>query len=144
MFKFKRRLEILYTHSQYIAEFWNTVSNIPFIVMGLLRLYEGTTLVGLYQLLIASGIASGIHHATTHEWTILIDWAPIAGAIILLFNMGVLHLVSYATWFGVAIALGILYSDHVHHLMPVPWGHATWHLLATLAIDGLYQNIEHK
>lgn len=33
-----RRLEPFYAVSPYIAEFWNTLSNLPFVILGVCRL----------------------------------------------------------------------------------------------------------
>lgn len=139
---FARRRERYFSNSKYVAEFYNTISNLPFILIGLVRLYEKTELVTLYWLMISAGIASGIHHMMVQKWTIILDWIPIVLSIVVLFKMSVFHLISYGSWMQVIIAVLVLYADHVHQLMPVPWGHVCWHLLAALAIDNTYQDIE--
>lgn len=137
-----RRLEEFFQVSNYIAEFWNTVSNIPFIMIGLLRLYEGAVLTEFYYCMVLVGIASGIHHATTPKWTIVIDWIPILLSVGMVYSYGMISMISATIWFELFLAGLILYADHIHQLMPVPWGHVCWHLLASLAIDSAYQNIE--
>lgn len=137
-----RRLEPFFQVSNYIAEFWNTISNLPFIIIGLLRLYEGTILTDFYWMMVITGIASSIHHATTPKWTIVIDWIPIVLSIIMLYFQGVIIFISLTAWFELFLSMVLLYADHIHHLMPVPWGHVCWHLLASLAIDSAYQSIE--
>ena len=139
---FNRRLEPFFQHSLCIAEFWNTISNLPFVIIGLLRLYEGTKLPNFYILMILAGLASAIHHATTPKWTIVIDWIPIALSIVLVLYTGVWQFISITSWFQLLLAFSTLLADHIYHLMPVPWGHVVWHLVASLAIDNAYQSIE--
>jgi hypothetical protein len=137
-----RRRERYFSNSKYVAEFWNTISNLPFILIGSVRLCEKTELVNLYWLMIGAGIASGIHHMMVQKWTIILDWIPMVLSVCVLFKMGVFHLISYGSWMQVIIALLVLYMDHIHQLMPVPWGHVCWHLLAAFATDNVYQDIE--
>lgn len=79
--RFERRLELPFgAIVPWIAEFYNTVSNAPFVLLSLLRLLEGDNSPDIhhaYILLALVGIGSGIHHATTPKWTIVIDWIPI-------------------------------------------------------------------
>ncbi|KAI9256479.1 alkaline phytoceramidase family protein [Phascolomyces articulosus] len=58
-----------YTHSYYIAEFWNTVSSLAMVVLGLLgvTLHHrsiGWRLTGSYFLIVVVGIGSVLFHAT--------------------------------------------------------------------------------
>lgn len=139
---YERRLEPFFQISNYIAEFWNTISNIPFIMIGLLRLYEGTVLPEFYITMVFIGIGSGIHHATTPKWTVIIDWIPILISLCMIYYYNMIYIISFAVWFEIILAGLILYADHIHHLMPVPWGHVCWHLLASFAIDSAYQSVE--
>ena len=138
----RRRTELYYTHSKYIAEFWNTISNIPFIIIGLLRLYEGTNLTLLYQLMIAAGICSAIHHATIHKYTIIVDWIPIVTSSVLIWQMNLLPMISLTCYFELFLAFLVLFADHVYKLVPNHWGHTFWHLLIALSIDNAYQSIK--
>lgn len=139
--QYERKLEKSYAISAYIAEFWNTVSNLPFIIIGLLRLYEGTELSQLYFLMILAGICSGIHHATTPRWTIVVDWTPIFMSFLYIFYQGLYTYLSYTAIFQVILALFILVTDHIITYIPVPWGHVMWHIVASLAVDCSYQSI---
>ena len=139
-----RKLEQCYTISPYIAEFWNTISNIPFILIALARLYEGTYLVNLYILMAVAGAARGIHHAAApmyKKYTIILDWIPIAISIVVFLTNHCLCEVSLTALLELALALVVLVVDHVCTIMPVPWGHVMWHLLAAFSIDAIYQSI---
>lgn len=139
--KYSRKLETFFEVSKYIAEFWNTLSNAPFIVIGLLRLLEGTPLQTEYRLMVLAGIASGIHHATTPKWTIVIDWIPIVWSGWNIWQKGyILHLSSTAV-FEMSLAMFVLLTDHIYSYIPIPWGHVFWHILAAFAIDCAYQSV---
>lgn len=138
---FPRKLEQFYTHSDYITEFWNTVSNIPFILIGIARLYEGTSQKLLYSLYILAGVCSGFHHATPWRETIVIDWIPIALSIVLGLYWQILYTVSVATFIKLVITFGVLVNDHVWTTVPAPYGHVFWHILAAFTIDEIYTNI---
>ena len=144
MFQFPRKLEKFYTHTPHIAEFWNTISNLPFIIIGLLRLYEGTNLVTFYSLYTLAGVCSGIHHASPYHWTIIIDWMPITLSILMTLKCGIIYYLTLVDIFKLFIAFSALISDHVWTPVPVPWGHVYWHLLASFAIDDVYQTVENS
>jgi hypothetical protein len=143
MCRYPRKLEPNFVVSRHIAEFWNTLSNLPFVVLGVLRLVEGQQpeLQYAYQLMILAGIASAIHHATTPKWTIVIDWIPIVLSMVHIWTMGYYGFISWATYFKFTLALVVLVTDHIWTLVPVPWGHVMWHLLAAYSIDDLYQDV---
>lgn len=140
--QFERKLEPQFTHTKWIAEFWNTVSNLPFILLGLIRLQNETQLKLHYQLMIFTGICSAIHHATTQKWTLVIDWIPIAGSILL--NLNYLSFMGLPEALILLMALIWLLTDHVVTPMPPPWGHVVWHIMAAYSIDIFYQKIEHN
>ena len=131
--------EAHYTHSRYVAEWWNTLSNLPFVAIGLARLYAGTPLVLLYTLFTAAGVCSAFHHARPDHWTLVVDWVPIAlSAVVCTWN-GVVWAASSATLFKVALAFAVLVCDNTFAWpMPVPWGHVMWHVLAAYSIDSVY------
>lgn len=128
-----------YATSHYIMEYWNTLSNLPFIIIGFLRLFEGH-LFDLYLLYILAGFCSGFHHAYPMKYSIVIDWIPIASSMVLMCVHGVIFHITFVTWFKVLLALLSLFMDHVFRIVPVPWGHVLWHILAALAIDDVYQD----
>lgn len=134
----RRQLESLHTHSTYIAEFYNTLSNLPFIILGLVRLYCGTKLAVLNVLLVAAGICSGIHHCFIFRGSIILDWIPIASSIIYIVYYQLYMLLSAASIIKGLIALAVLYVDHEYTIVPVPFGHVAWHLLAAFAVDSAY------
>ncbi len=159
---FDRRHETPYLKCQYIAEFWNTLSNLPFIIFGVLRLIElinrdkvfhsvsyisipnpnRSYVFDLYVLSILTGLGSGIHHMILRRGSIIIDWIPISMTIIyILFHSFLLSYISCASWFKLFLAIYILFDDHVLQTVPVPWGHVMWHLVASFAIDGAYQDM---
>jgi len=143
--KYERKLEKFYQVSGYIAEFWNTISNLPFIVIGLLRLSQTSSneVEILYILYVFAGIASAIHHATPWKWTILIDWIPISlSGLLILYHYQMFSYFTSVTLFKLSLAFFVLITDHVYTKIPVPWGHVCWHLLASLAIDSAYQDVK--
>lgn len=144
--RYERRLETAFQVNPYIAEFWNTVSNAPLSVIGLLRLIENygndSAIEIAYFLMILTGICSAIHHATTPRWTIVIDWIPIASMLIYSVVTWNLMLISPAVVAEIVLSLAVLYSDHILKIVPVPWGHVMWHLLAALSVDAFLQNMQ--
>lgn len=149
--RFSRQVEPHYRYTLYIVEFWNTFSNLPFIVFGLFRLYELATgnkenpaLMFAYCFMVAAGFASAIHHGVDihyKKWTILLDWIPIALSIFLIHSQNYLSILSFLSWIKILIAISILLVDHLYRLVPVPWGHVFWHIIAAFAIDSAYQDV---
>ena len=147
MHRFMRVRETPYSHSPYIAEFYNTITNLPFIIIGILRLcqddvwnsYEMTI---LYTLYIFFGICSGIHHSIIHKKSIIIDYIPIViTSVYFLFNYHWFSYISYVSYFKLLLAFSSLIIDHTLRLIPIPHGHCVWHLLAALGIDSAYHDI---
>lgn len=134
-----RAAEPHFTHTPFVAEWWNTLSNLPFVVIGLCRLWAGTPIVGLYTLFTAAGLCSAYHHAHPEHWTLVIDWMPIATSGLLCLWFGVVTTITAATLFKVALAFAVLVTDNfLGWPMPVPWGHVMWHVLAAYSIDSAY------
>ena len=144
---YPRKLESSYSHTKYIHEFWNTISNLVFVIIGIIRLYdaeiyEQEDLFNLYVLYTMAGFCSGIHHATHYKMTIIIDWIPISGSIIYIcYNYYLLHYISLVSWIKIITALFVLMTDHVCTPVNVPWGHVFWHVFAGFAIDSAYTDI---
>lgn len=139
-----RRLEPFYAKSSYIAEFWNSLSNLPFIILGVSRLvldneYEDSASLILYCLLIGCGTCSFIHHATPCKWTIVIDWLPISVTLGYLVYIHIWSCLAYTTWVKLVMAFSLLIADHHTHFMGI-WGHAVWHVLAAYALDSVFQD----
>lgn len=148
--KYERKLEPAFRVSPWIAEFYNTLSNLPFILIGLWRLHEldcsdddvlCQQVFLLYALYVACGVCSAIHHASTPKWTIVIDWFPIAVSILLVLKFNFLSYFGFVSWFKVSLAGVMLFNDHVYTTINVPWGHCVWHVLAAFAIDACYQDV---
>ena len=139
---YTRKRETLFRIVPFIAEFWNTISNLPFILIGFCRLWEGTSLTLLYSLMICMGVCSGIHHAIRSRWLLILDWIPIiiTKGVILQHSYW-LH-ISWTSYLLGSIATVVLVIDHVYTPIPVPWGHVFWHVLAAFALDNAYQSIE--
>ena len=133
-----------------IAEFWNTVSNAPFVVIGSLRLILYHVMMSqvmqiLYGLYICAGVLSAFHHASAPRWrkrTIILDWLPILVSIVILIatedGRTTLAHTMVVSWVKFAIAICILISDHLCLPIPPPWGHSFWHVLVAFSIDQLY------
>lgn len=139
----QRRFEPLFATSPWVAEFWNTVSNAPFVIIGLLRLAYGTRIPLMYAMYTCTGVASAIHHATVPAWTVVIDWVPISASILLAFHTKVWVYTSLVSCVKCILAFSILATDHLRReLIPPPWGHVMWHIVAALAVDSVYQDAE--
>lgn len=136
--RYERKLEKQFTHSPYIAEFFNTISNLPFILIAFCRIYEGTPLLDLYTLLIIIGVCSAIHHATTSKYTIIVDYAPIILSIYYFHSHNYYFCLTPTNYFEITLALFFLITDHVYTIIPVPWGHVLWHVVAAYTIDTVY------
>lgn len=142
---FERKRECLYTHSNNIAEWWNTISNIPFIVFGIMGVMSVSTndLTILYILMIAAGFASGIHHAMNYYWTILLDWFPITLSIMFWIQFNVFSALTMTTWFMLLLSFTVLLNDHVVTTVPVPWGHVMWHVFISFSVVSAYKDYEY-
>lgn len=105
---------------------WCTASNIFFIIVPsiILALY-GDTLVWicilLYCVVITCGICSGTHHAFHFPGSLLLDQAPIATAIILIwYFFGVEVFFKFNEWlsvWAVYASLTLLVVDHCQYLI---------------------------
>jgi len=143
-----RKHEAHYKTTRFICEFWNTISNLVFVVIGFMRLADEDLylyydeLVVLYTLFTLAGFCSGIHHALNFKYTIFIDWLPIASSIMyLLYNNHLLEYITLVSWFKIVLAFVVLTTDHIWTPINVPWGHVFWHILIGFAIDSAYQDI---
>lgn len=145
--KYERRRESFYDKSRFIAEYYNTLSNLPFIIIGFMRILEmdrehNDHVLILYLLYIACGFCSGIHHMLPFKWSIVIDYVPIVMTIYyFICNYEILIFISLASWFKILLSLLILFNDHVYRTIIVPWGHVMWHLMASMSIDSAYMDI---
>ena len=143
----ERRLEPFFKDSNYVAEFWNTISNFPFMIIAVLRLIESNSQSEIgqaYTYLFFVGLGSSIHHATTPKWTIIIDWIPILGFIYHIVTTFDLYLLSYTVIFELFLSVFVLFIDHSTDIIPVPWGHVFWHPLAAISLDSMIQNFANK
>lgn len=150
MSSFRRCPEVEYDVHPYIAEFRNTISNLVFVIIGLIRLSESETeghIWILYWWFTLAGIGSGIHHMAPikyQKYTIIIDWIPISISLCLLpyyYSWGLFTLISAVTWVKVFLATITLITDHLGPVIPVPWGHVAWHILAAFSVDAVYQDL---
>jgi hypothetical protein len=144
--KFSRNPETKYLKSIYICEWWNTISNLPFFVIPLLRFWETNLLISeiqlAYLLMFLAGIFSGIHHALDYpKFTLWLDFFPIFGSGILILHYGWIWFLDSTTWFKLCLAFLSLVVDHTICLIPVPWGHVLWHFLVCFAVDDVYQDV---
>ena len=140
---FFREREKFYQVTPYIAEFWNTISNILLILVGVYRLFtQDMSLLSqqLYTLMILCGFCSGIHHATPQDWTIVIDWIPIASSIYIVFMNNVIFYMDTYTIVVTAIVITWFLSDQFLHLTDPRIGHSLWHIGAAFALDAIYQS----
>jgi hypothetical protein len=158
---YERKPELPYFgHFDFIAEFWNTLSNGPMIWIGFLRAVRLNELVDpmcspedmtvfnsvmlLYVLLCCAGWCSTFHHAVRWKYSIIVDWIPIAASMCFVLYgvvvLGVLHVsaISVSSWVLLTLAVSCLFTDHVCTWLPVPLGHCAWHVLAAVALDWLY------
>ena len=141
--KYKRENEQFYNVTPHIAEFWNTLTNLPFILIGLYNILFYSLNLNLtiaYLLLIACGIGSGIHHASPHEWTLIIDWVPILSSIGFVLWSGIIYSISFISIMYTILAFSVLLTDHIFTPIPVPWGHCLWHILAAVTVNSIYSD----
>ena len=143
--------EEFYKVSPYIAEFWKTISNLPFIVLGTyhLILYSSdTNLRVVYSLLILAGIFSAFHHATnykcmmcSHEitWTLIIDWIPILFSAIYIIVTRMIFTFGLGSWIFIGISIVWLLIDNVFAPL-AHWGLCIWHILIAFAISNAYED----
>jgi hypothetical protein len=150
-------------------EFWNSLSNLPFIFIGLLRVFfddfgnssnDDQFFTLYYSIYTCIGIGSFIHHATNpqHPWilrikrrfpkihdpTLIIDYIPIVTFTICVLwfeSFTVFSRLQWATWFKICLSLGVGINDHIVTTIPVPWGHSFWHVLAAFTVDGILQDL---
>lgn len=122
----------------YFAEPLCTISNLWFVLFGIVRLWAVGHVHTGYALLVATGLCSAFHHAHPDKWTLLVDWIPIALSLWHVFVTGTIYEASTVTLLKMASALFFLFDDHVTQYFPVPWTHVLWHILAAWAIDELY------
>lgn len=119
-------------------EHWCTLSSMIFIVIGLLRCvqFDGMdSAQDLYLCYALLGLGSAIHHAFSFRGSLVVDWIPIISFTTLCVYYEMFEFISLATYFHILFALGTLVVDHVCTLLPVPWGHVLWHILAANALD---------
>lgn len=138
-----RRQEQPYNKSKYIYEYYNTLSNLPFIFIGLARLYyDNNSHTQLYKAMVFCGICSGIHHAVNFRGSIILDYIPIVYSLLYLTSNNLWNKINPVSVGLATLALFILFLDHIVQLMPVPWGHVMWHVCAAYAMDSCYQSLK--
>lgn len=143
MNKYTRRLEPAYNVSPYFYEYYNSLSNLPFIFIGLARLYFGVNdlTTQLYKYMILCGICSGIHHMFHFRGSLILDYVPIVLSLRYLYIHNLFTQIHPVSMGLAALALFILFLDHIIQLMPVPWGHVMWHVCAAYAMDSCYHSL---
>jgi hypothetical protein len=155
-YDWSRKLEPLYTHSEHVAEWWNTWSNILFVAIGVIQLRGSLRNARLYALLgdeyvmprlwllyTLAGFCSAFHHSQHRPWTIVVDWVPIASSIVtLLMRPKLLRAISLAALVGFAFAFLVLAVDHAATVALPPWGHVQWHQAAAYSIAYAYGDLE--
>ena len=139
-----RHPEAAFTHSRWIHEWFCTWSNVWFVVLGAFRLADTQAdereLIVLYALLVLAGVCSAVHHATVTPLTLILDWIPIASSVVLCLWWGVYLHARASTVAACSATLLWVVVDHVHPVMPIPWGHVIWHMSAAWAADALYSD----
>jgi len=150
-------------YSPYIAETWNTLSNIGFWIGAMYLHYtvQSPTLANVYiglvpantrswltVLMVLVGLCSGIHHAICdryERYSLVLDWIPIVMSILTFLSIdtsccGVFGPTSWVTICICTMALVFLISDHACRLLPPPIGHVLWHFTAALAMTMVYRD----
>ena len=141
--------EEFYKVTPFIAEFWKTISNLPFVILGLYHLISfslNTNLKVVYSLLIIAGFFSAFHHATNYKcalcsreitWTLIIDWVPILSSIIYIIITKMINYFSFYSWIFIGVSVLWLLIDNA--FAPFKhWGHCIWHILIAFAISNAY------
>lgn len=139
-----------YKHHWLPAETYNSISNIPFMIIAILRLYQvdveeeyvvSTEHAMFYHIMFWIGICSFIHHMTLKYWTIVLDWTPICICLYVCVQANMTHAATSVSWFQGGLAFLFLINDHLTlPIIPVPWGHSFWHILAAMATDSFFQD----
>lgn len=143
--------EEFYKVSPFIAEFWKTISNLPFVILGLYHLILYSLNVNLkvvYSLLIIAGFSSAFHHATNYKcalcskeitWTLIIDWIPILTSVIYIVITKMFNSFTTSSWIFIAVSILWLFIDNI--FAPFKhWGHCVWHILIAFAISNAYED----
>ena len=140
---YSRRPELpYYSLSPLFAEYYCTISNFPFILLGLSKLYEDTCIPIFYYIYILIGICSSIHHAIIFKYSIIVDYIPISILFSMFFYHDVFSTLVFSTWIKIFLSILILLNDHFYKTISVPWGHVMWHLLASFSVDSALQDYE--
>lgn len=127
-------------------ELWSTISNLPFVVIGMFRLWsyqDQEDLMLLYFFYIAVGICGGIHHAVRVRGSIILNWIPILISLGLCSYYKVWKTVTMGTWAQVGFSVVIFQADNFFQVVPVPWGCVMWHIASALSIDSAYMDFVH-
>lgn len=143
--------EEFYKVLPFIAEFWKTISNLPFIILGLYHLLHdslNSKLKVVYSLLVCAGFCSAFHHATNYEcilcskkitWTLIIDWIPILTSAVYICVTKMINSFTINSWIFLGISILWLFIDNV--FAPLKhWGHCIWHVLIAFAISHAYED----
>jgi hypothetical protein len=139
-----RSIEQSNKHCPCIEEPFNTISNAAFGVLGLIGYMESQDEIAtLYAWMLAACFCSGIHHASP-RWmrrgTLVLDWVPIAVSLVLNWQYDTLKYLTPSTIFKATVSFAFLFNDLVD-VIPVPWGHVTWHFLAAFTVDSHYREM---
>ena len=147
--------EPFYQVVPFIAEFWKTVSNLPFIILGtyyLSTLHLIDELKIVYILLIFAGICSGFHHAVNGvctcgkkeiTWTLIVDWIPILISTIYVIVTNIISEFSITTWICVGLSILWLLIDNVFSPLKY-WGHCIWHIIIAFSLANGYMDYYKK
>lgn len=145
MFLSKRQPEPYFTHSPMIAEWYNTWSNLGFVLCGLygLQFYSTIEAKTMSLCLVLCGLCSMIHHALAdYEMFIILDLMPIVISLYYAYQFELVQALSGFEGFCIGAALGLLLMDHAGPLLIPPWGHVLWHLAAAGAAFVSYQALD--
>lgn len=91
--------------------------------------------------MVMAGVCSAYHHATDGDHTLIIDWFPISISIALCLWWGILWQASGAALTLCTLSMCWLFVDHLGPVIPLPWGHVIWHILAATSTDALYMSV---
>ncbi len=104
-------------HSPYIVEYYNTLSSIPMIFLGIYGLYYHNKLHHhinyRFIILMLIGFGSTLFHATMHRFTQLLDEIP----MIWLNSVLVYELIPSSYWFISAFFISIIYN--LYHIYSI-------------------------
>lgn len=118
-----------FTHSEWVAEFWCTLSMLPLAGVGAWCLWLGHWLIGLLALHAAA--ASAAFHAAPYRR--LLRWDRLAALVLMASTLPLFQSTLWA-WYAAPLVVGALDAAARHTGRAVHGLHPVWHCAGTLSL----------